>query len=54
MAPFEEPETVATPPAKVIAVTLPKATAEPLAFVTVGVYDPIVLAPEKVRLCEPV
>ena len=54
MAPFEELETVATPFVKVIAVAVPKAIAEPPAFVTVGLFEPTVEAPEKVRFFEPV
>ena len=53
MTPFAEPETVATPPVKVIAVAVPKVVAVPALFVTVGLNDPTVPAPEKLRLYEP-
>ena len=44
---------VACPLAKLMAVELPKATAVPEELVTVGVKDPMELAPPKVRLCGP-
>ncbi len=53
MTPLLEPEMVACPVTKLMAVELPNATAVPDELVTVGVKDPMVLAPPKVRLCEP-
>ena len=42
------------PALKVIAVAVPKAVATPELLATVGLLVPIVAAPEKVRLLEPV
>lgn len=49
-----EPDTAATPLVKVIAVVEPNAIAVPELFVTVGLFEPIELAPLKVRLLLPV
>jgi hypothetical protein len=54
IAPLLEPDTVATPLVKLIAVAVPKAVAVPELFVTVGENEPIELAPPNVRLWDPV
>ncbi len=54
MSPLLEPETVATPLAKVMVVAVPKLTCAPVLSVTVGLLEPIEAAPEKVRLLSPV
>jgi hypothetical protein len=55
IAPLLDPETAATPAAKVRAVALPKLIAVPVESVTVGALPPgLEEAPEKVRLWEPV
>ena len=53
MTPLLEPDTLATPFVKVIAVVEPNAIAVPELFVTVGLLAPIELAPLKVRLLPP-
>ena len=53
IAPLDPAETAATPFVNVIAVAVPKLVAVPELFVTVGLNEPIVPAPLKVRLCEP-
>jgi hypothetical protein len=53
MTPLVVPDTVDTPLVKVMAVVDPKLTAVPELLVTVGVFDPIVLAPLKVRFFDP-
>src|SRR5581483_42399 len=54
MTPLLEPDTVATPLAKVMAVADPKLMAVPELLVTLGLFDPMVLAPPKVRFFDPV
>jgi hypothetical protein len=55
MTPLLEPETVATPLEKEMAVDEAKLTAVPEALVTVGVVLlGLALAPPKVRFCDPV
>jgi hypothetical protein len=49
MTPLAVPEMVACPLVKLMAVALPKATAVPEELVTVGVYEPMAVAPPKVR-----
>jgi hypothetical protein len=53
MTPLVVPETVDTPLVKVMVSGVPKLTAVPALLVTVGVFDPIVLAPLKVRFFDP-
>ena len=53
MTPLLEPDTVATPLVKVIAVVEPNAIAVPELFVTVGLFAPIEPAPLKVRFLLP-
>ena len=54
MTPLLEPLTVACPLVKVMAVAVPKLTAVPVVLVTVGLNEPMALAPVKVRVWEPV
>ena len=49
-----DPDTVAWPLVKVMAVVEPKLVAVPEALVTVGVKEPMALAPPKVRFFDPV
>ena len=54
ITPLLDPDTVAWPPMKVMAVVEPKLVAVPEALDTVGLNEPLLWAPAKVRLCEPV
>src|SRR4051794_10725473 len=54
MTPLFDPETDATPFVTVIAVAVPRLTAVPELLVTVGVCEPLTLAPAIVRLLLPV
>jgi hypothetical protein len=55
ITPLLEPETVATPAEKLTAVDEPNGTGVPELSLTVGTVPPgALLAPENVRLCEPV
>ena len=53
MTPLAPAEAVATPFTKLIAVSELKAVETPALVVTVGLKEPIAVAPLKVRPCEP-